>query len=387
MEAIPDRTRSSGLVIHGDLLLVVQILESMEQHCANIDSDPSKCNKCSVRDDDHLSIQLQLIKLKEQFERQSRRPNEASDINSQQSEDFEVQQPTPPDPTASPSTGQKDEEAGPQDGSLHETVSSMEDTERAKPADMMLVLSSLRHSSAALGDAVTSLSDKIGHQEKMTDTSEELLFLKDRHKVHDRAIHNLESCLVKHLLGSQADFWERLKALQDDLVDLKRRLFEQGDIGHLQADISALKKQMENVNKLMISCFLTANAGRQTSQEKHLTKPYQVAVVCKEARCMADEVTHLREEVRVYKVNGIPQTGMKEPLVRFNDSLATLQTARAELLDRLSSLGLDIREASAVSQLYITPLLKALAGLGEEVTSLGNHSTTPIEDHTQFEEI
>ena len=140
---------------------------------------------------------------------------------------------------------------------------------------------------------------------------------------------------------------------------------------------------MENVNKLMISCFLTANAGRQTSQEKHLTKPYQIAVVCKEAKSLADEVTHLRDEISVYHASSISQAGETEPEIWFKDRLTEIQTTRAELLDRLSSIGVDVCEATAISQLYIKPLFKAFEGLGHEVMSLGSDSTTSPEDHTQ----
>ena len=161
---------------------------------------------------------------------------------------------------------------------------------------MMQVLTSLRKSAAVMWNGIASLSDVFSHQQNVTDTGEGLLVLEIRYKAHDRAIHNLESYLINQVLGSQTNSREHLRAYQDDLVDLKKKFVEQGKIGHLHADIWALKKYMDNLNKLMISCFLTANASKPSSQEKHMTKPYQVAVICKEARCLADEVTQLREE-------------------------------------------------------------------------------------------
>ena len=114
-----------------------------------------------------------------------------------------------------------------------------------------------------------------------------------------------------------------------------------------------------------------------------MTKPYQVAVICKEANSLADQATCLRGDIRGYNATGISEAGDTEPMLWFNDRLTALEIARAELVDRLSSLGVDVREATAISQLYITSLFKAFEGLGDEVMSLGSDSTISPEDHTQ----
>ena len=169
------QTRFPSAVTHAEVVLVVQVLKLVEQHCAKFGSDLSKCNKRSDRDDDHLTNQGHLMKLEEELRRESSQPNEASNSASQQYEDSEVQQHTSSDPIASPSTVQTDEKASPQDKSLEETLYWTEETAKASHADIKQVPRSLRRSSAVVWDGVASLSDKIGHQEDLTDTSEELL--------------------------------------------------------------------------------------------------------------------------------------------------------------------------------------------------------------------
>ena len=109
MDALSNQTLSSSLVTHEGLLHVVQTLELVEQHCAKIDSDLSKGNKRSDRDDDHLVIQEHLMKPKEGLRRKNSHPKEVSHSTNQQFVDSEVQQHTQSDPTASLSTVQRDE--------------------------------------------------------------------------------------------------------------------------------------------------------------------------------------------------------------------------------------------------------------------------------------
>ena len=108
-----------GAVTYVKILLIVQVLESVEQHYANIGSGLTKSNTRSDHHNDEMDINMHLARLKADLKHKISQQDETSECTSQQFENSEVQQHTPPDPTASPCIGQKDERAGPQAGSVH----------------------------------------------------------------------------------------------------------------------------------------------------------------------------------------------------------------------------------------------------------------------------
>lgn len=143
----------------------------------------------------------------------------------------------------------------------------------------------------------------------------------DLSKSNTRSDHDEHELIVSTQLA-------RLKA------DLKHKISQQNEasdkISH-QDEASDKISQVFEASEVPPSESISFLSGSQEDEKgslpKHLTKAYQVAVVCKEAKSLADEATYVREEVRPYKATGVSKAEETKPIVGFNHRLTALQTA------------------------------------------------------------